>query len=224
MSALDGWTVHEPSSDLHMWPRLHILTEAAAAADHAATADILAGWGGTGPHCHRPETTLGMAQLYATAQGRLHTAWELCHRLRAPAAEHESDFVAWACVRPSGIQFRARSQRGARWMATHWGGLVVRLVDEVVRRRRLERETDTLRRAVAFALAIGALYDAVTAALGGTPERQMICGVRAGRLLIQGPAWWTGARQDEGWVSADAARAFVAGGPLSVLASVEVRS
>lgn len=198
------------------WQSIHAATERAAAADYAATGDSLAGWGGTGPFCHREQSSLGLARLYAQTSVRLHAAWELCHRLRAPVAEHPDDLAAWCVERPSGAVFVAASRRGALVAATRSGGRVFRGVDELRRARRIARDIDRLRRAVEFALAIGGLYDEVTMALGGTLERTICC-VRAGMLSIQGPAWWRGCSRDEGAVNERSARAFVAGAPLAVL-------
>lgn len=197
------------------WQSIHAATERAAAADYAATGDSLAGWGGAGPFCHE-QSSLGLARLWAQTSVRLHAAWQLCHRLRAPVAEHLDDLAGWCVERPSGAVFVAASRRGARACATRCGGRVFRAVDDLRRARRIARDTDGLRRAVAFALAIGELYDAVTTALGGALG-PTICCVRAGMFSVQGPAWWCGASRDEGSVSETAARAFVAGAPLATL-------
>lgn len=80
---------------------------------------------------------------------------------------------------------------------------------------------DRLREMIYFALAAGKLHRAVVEALGGTPSDYTICYVadvgRGGaQLMVQGLRWrWYST--DLGFVPAEAAEAFAAGGPLDDL-------
>lgn len=194
------------------WDRLHELTEAAASID----SDQMAGWGGTGPSCHRPETLFGLARLYAQASRRIEACWQRCHDLRGPRAEAPEDYRLWGVQRPDGALGVYGTHRGARWSATRCGGTVVQLLDPQARDARIERETDTLRHAVRAALAVGRLYAAVVEALGGQTDAVM-CVPRDGQVGLQGPAWWAGQREDHGRHPVAALEAFAAGGSLDEL-------
>ena len=139
-------------------------------------------------------TPYDLARVFHMASDALHESWDAI-RNHAPCAAHEptDDHIVYAV---GGREFR--THRGAAWVAgRERKEIEVRRRDVGSLKRRV-RDADYMRDHIAMALAAWDVYASVIAALGGTPQRQCICGPTAdssGRYL-QGISWYRGERTD----------------------------
>jgi hypothetical protein len=200
------------------WTKIHEATETAAQADYDAFGSNLAGWGGTGAFARRPETPMGLAQLWSVCQNRLHAAWKAIHGAKPPRQEADSDYgPRWEVERPDGTIDTYDTRRGARWSASVNGGQARLAFNLIKQQRRIKAAHDQYRALLHWAIAMGELHDVLVEALGEKPRQSVICTVRDGVLHVAGVRWYLGATRDPGGVPIEAVNAFIAGGSIDEL-------